>query len=283
MSKNITLRSFLRSKFFIIGGIIVLIICLLSIFSNSIVRFDPTIPDFDNRFTPPQWFTKGLDGHILGTDSMGRDMLTRLLVGSQYSLVVALISVIASAAIGVLLGLIAGYYGGWIDTLIMRFGDIQLSIPSLMLAITIVAVVGPNLVNLVVVLIFTSWVGYARLIRSVVQIVVKSEFVSASRVLGAGNIWIMFRQVFPNVLTPLIVQASQGFGSMILIEAALSFLGLGVQPPTPSWGVMIANGRESLQAAPWTVLVPGIMLMITVLAFNFLGDGVRDALDPKMR
>ena len=281
--RSITIKRFLRSKFFIIGGALVLIICFLSVFSNFIVRYDPTIPDFSSRFVPPEWFSQGLSGHILGTDSMGRDMLARLLVGSQYSLIVAFVAVSSAALIGVILGMIAGFYGGWLDTLIMRFGDIQLSIPSLMLAITIVAIAGPNLVNLVIVLIFTSWVGYARLIRSVVQVVRKQEFVSASKVLGASNRWIMFRQVFPNVLTPLIVQTSQSFGTMILVEAALSFLGLGVQPPTPSWGVMISNGRESLQAAPWTVLVPGIMLMITVLAFNFMGDGIRDALDPKMK
>jgi len=281
--RSITIKRFLRSKFFIIGGALVLIICFLSVFSNFIVRYDPTIPDFSSRFVPPEWFSQGLSGHILGTDSMGRDMLARLLVGSQYSLIVAFVAVSSAALIGVILGMIAGFYGGWLDTLIMRFGDIQLSIPSLMLAITIVAIAGPNLVNLVIVLIFTSWVGYARLIRSVVQVVRKQEFVSASKVLGASSRWIMFRQVFPNVLTPLIVQTSQSFGTMILVEAALSFLGLGVQPPTPSWGVMISNGRESLQAAPWTVLVPGIMLMITVLAFNFMGDGIRDALDPKMK
>ena len=280
---NNTWVRFKRSKFFVVGGIIVLIIILLSIFADYIVPYDPTIPDYNSRFLPPEWFSNGLSGHILGTDSMGRDMFSRLLVGSQYSLIVAFISVIFGALIGVIMGLIAGFYGTWIETFIMRFSDIQLSIPGLMLAITLVAIMGPNLYNLIIVLIFTYWPTYARLIYSSVRVLKNNEFVSASKVLGASNRWIMFRQILPNVFTPLIVQASQSFGTMILFEASMSFLGLGVQPPTPSWGVMIANGRDSLQAAPWTVLVPGIALMITILAFNFLGDGIRDALDPKMK
>jgi len=281
--RQITISRFLHSKFFIIGGITALIICLLSIFSTSIVRFDPTIPDFTARLVPPEWFKYGFNGHILGTDNLGRDILARLLVGSRYSLIVASLSVSIAAVIGVVLGMIAGFYGGWIDTLIMRFGDVQLSIPAMMLAVTLVAIVGPNLVNLILVLIVTEWMRYARTVRSVVQVLRNSEFVSASRVLGANDMWIMFRQIMPNILTSLIVLASQSFGQMILIEAGMSFLGLGVQSPMPSWGVMISMGRDYLQSAPWTVLVPGIMLMITVLAFNFLGDGIRDAIDPRLK
>lgn len=281
--KNVTLARFLRSKFFIIGSISTIIIILLSIFAESIIQYDPTIPDYSSRLISPQLFSEGFKGHIFGTDSLGRDIFSRLLVGSQYTLVVAFTSVIFGAILGVILGMLAGYYGGWVNTLIMRLSDVQLSIPVLLLAITLVAVVGPNLYNLILVLIITNWPSFARLTSSSVQVLNRSEFVSASKVLGGSDIWIMFRQILPNVLTPIIVQSTLTLGTMILYEANLSFLGMGVQPPTPSWGVMIANGKESLQAAPWTALIPGMALMVTVLSFNFLGDGIRDALDPKMK
>jgi peptide/nickel transport system permease protein len=165
----------------------------------------------------------------------------------------------------------------------MRFADIQLSIPSIILAIAIVSVLGPNTLNLIIVLTITAWPQIARLIRGNVLIVREMEFIKASRVLGAGDVWIMFSQILPNVITPLLILASYQMGFMILFEAALSFLGLGVQPPKPSWGVMISDGREYLNVAPWVVMAPGIALMIAVSAFNFLGDGLRDALDPKMK
>jgi len=282
MKKIIWIR-FRRSKFFIIGGVGVLFIVLLSIFADKITPFDPTLPDYAALYTPPQWFKYGLQGHVMGTDSLGRDMFTRLLVGSRYSLIVSASSVVFAATVGVILGLLAGYYGSWVATLIMRLGDIQLSIPALMLAITLYAVFGKNLYDLVIVLSVTYWPTYARIVYSSVLMLRKSEFICASQIMGASDRWIMFSQIFPNALTPLIVQASQSLGLFILIEAAMSFLGMGVQPPMPAWGVMIASGRTAMQIAPWTVLVPGCALMFTVLVFNFLGDGVRDALDPKMR
>ena len=274
---------FWKSKFFMIGGVSALIIVLLSIFADVITPHDPTIPDFNNMFAPPQWFAYGLQGNVLGTDSLGRDMLTRLLVGSRYSLIIALVSVVLASALGVLLGLIAGYYGGWVSTLIMRAGDIQLSIPALMLAVTLFAVIGRNIYDLVIVIVVTQWPTFARIIYSSVLMTRKSEFISASIIMGSSDRRIMFTQIFPNTLTPLLVQASQSLGGFILFEAAMSFLGMGVQAPMPSWGVMIAAGRTAIQTAPWTVMVPGFALMFTVLSFNFLGDGVRDALDPKMR
>lgn len=282
MAKN-TLKRFLKSKFFIIGGTVVTIIILLSIFADRITPYDPKLPDYKAMFVSPEWFSKGFNGHILGTDSLGRDMLARLLVGSRYSLIIAAIAVFLAAFVGVILGLIAGYYGKWLATLIMRMSDIQLSIPALMLAITLYAIIGKNLYNLVIVLVITYWPSYARLTYSSVLVLRKSEFISASHVIGASDGSIMFKQIFPNVLTPLIVKVSQEMGGFILFEAAMSFLGMGVQPPMPSWGVMIASGRTAIQTAPWTVLVPGGALMITVMSFNFLGDGIRDALDPRMR
>ena len=273
----------LSSKFFVIGGVIILILLVLSFLAPYIIPFDPEKADIMNRLKPPKWFSKGGSGHILGTDPLGQDILSRLLMGSRISFKVAFISVGVSAIIGVVLGIIAGYYGGIIDTLIMRFGDIQLSIPSMMLAVAVVAVLGTDINNLILVLIITSWVQYARVVRSNVLVTRNMEFVLASRALGASDRWIMFRQIFPNILTPLLILISQQLGFMILMEAGLSFLGLGVAPPTPSWGSMISDGRSYLTVAPWVVIIPGVALMITVLGFNFLGDGLRDALDPKMR
>ncbi|HWQ78005.1 MAG TPA: ABC transporter permease [Anaerovoracaceae bacterium] len=280
--KEIMLR-LLHSKFFVIGGIIILILITLSIISPYIIVHDPEKADLAKRLLQPEWFSNGWSGNILGTDPLGQDILTRLLIGSRISFSVAFISVSASAAIGVILGIVAAYYGGLKDNIIMRLSDVQLSIPSMMLAVAVVAVLGTDLRNLILVLIITSWVQYARVVRSNVLIIRKMEFISASRALGASDTWIMFRQIFPNILTPLLILISQQLGFMILMEAGLSFLGLGVPPPTPSWGTMIADGRAYITTSPWVVLVPGIALMITVLGFNFLGDGLRDALDPKMR
>jgi ABC-type dipeptide/oligopeptide/nickel transport system permease subunit len=273
----------MRSKFFIIGSIISLAIIILALIAPLIVAYSPRIPNLPMRLKAPEFLSHGWKGHILGTDAMGQDIFTRILMGSRYSLAIAIVSVAVSAFFGTIAGLIAGYYGRWVDNIIMRFGDIQLSIPVMLLAISIVAILGPNLINLTIVMIITSWVQYARVIRGNTLVIRQSEFISASRVLGATDGWIMLRQILPNVLTPIVIICSQQVGYMILLEAGLSFLGLGVQPPAPSWGVMIADGRNYIQSAPWTVLAPGIVLMITVLGFNFLGDGLRDALDPKMK
>jgi peptide/nickel transport system permease protein len=255
----------------------------LSIIAPFISVYNPEMPDLINNLKPPQYFSKGWSGNLLGTDSLGRDVFTRLLIGSRYSFIIAISAVLLSVLIGIITGLYSGYYGGWVDNLIMRFADIQLSIPSIILAIAIVSVLGPNTLNLIIVLTITAWPQIARLIRGNVLIVREMEFIKASRVLGAGDVWIMFSQILPNVITPLLILASYQMGFMILFEAALSFLGLGVQPPKPSWGVMISDGREYLNVAPWVVMAPGIALMIAVSAFNFLGDGLRDALDPKMK
>ncbi|MGE5613218.1 MAG: ABC transporter permease [Bacillota bacterium] len=280
--KELALR-LLSSKFFVIGGIIILVLLILSFISPYIIVHDPEKADLTKRLMKPEGFANGWSGHILGTDAMGQDILTRLLIGSRISFRVAFTAVAISSVIGVMLGIVSAYYGGFIDNLIMRFGDIQLSIPSMMLAVAVVAVLGTDLNNLILVLIITSWMQYARVVRSNVLIIKSMEFISASKALGASDLWIMFRQIFPNILTPLLILVSQQLGFMILMEAGLSFLGLGVPPPTPSWGVMISDGRSYITIAPWVVVIPGMALMIAVLGFNFLGDGLRDALDPKMR
>ena len=272
-----------RSNFFVIGFIICTLIIALSIIAPFIVSYDAKKPELANSLIPPQYFFKGWSGHVLGTDNLGRDILTRILIGSKYTFVIAVGSVTFGILIGTIIGLFSGYNGGRIDNLIMRFADTQLSIPPLLLAIAVVASLGSSITNIIIVLTITSWPKIARLIRGNVLIIREAEFISASRVLGASDSWIMFSQILPNITTPLLIIASQQIGWTILMEAYLSFLGLGVQAPTPSWGGMIADGRSYLMAAPWVIMAPGIALMITVLSFNFLGDGLRDALDPKMR
>jgi len=283
MNRSLLLKRIVRSKFFLIGGIMTLIIIIACLFAQWFCKFGPTECDYDNMLIAPEWFRAGSSGHILGTDSLGRDMLARVLYGGRMSLLISFAAVGISAVVGTLLGVVAGFYGGWIETLIMRFGDVQLSIPAMMLAIAMVAIVGPNVFNLILILAITGWPGFARIIRSNVMAIKNSEFVSASRVLGASDLSVMLKQIFPNVVTPLTVYSSQQLGHRILMDASLSYLGLGVQPPTPSWGVMISDSRAYLQSNAWLVLVPGIALALTVLAFNFLGDGVRDILDPKMK
>jgi len=273
----------LQSKFFVIGFIVCFLLITLSVIAPFIVAHNPKLPILANTLNPPQYFSKGWSGNVLGADNLGRDILTRLLIGSRISFIISVSTVFLGIVFGVSLGLLSGYYGGWIDNLIMRFADIQLSIPQLLLAIAIVSVLGPSVPNLIIVLTITTWPQIARLIRSSVLVIREMEFISASKVLGANDWWIMFTQILPNVMTPLLILGSQRIGFVILVEAALSFLGLGVQPPTPSWGVMIADGRDYISTAPWVVMAPGIALMVTVLAFNFMGDGLRDALDPKMK
>lgn len=282
MDKKLILKKMRSNIFFIIGSLIVLILIFFILIAPKIIIFDPEAPMLAERFAPPD-FSQGFKGHILGADSMGRDMLTRLLIGGRYSLTLAFVCVFFATLIGTILGLISGYHSGWVDNLIMRIGDMQLSINATLLAVTMVAVLGPSYFNLGLVLIITSWIRFARLIRGNVLVIRNVEFVLAAKALGASNTRIMFNEILPNVLTPILILASQQIGFMILMEAGLSFLGLGVQPPTPSWGGMIAESRQYLTVAPWTVLAPGFILMITVLGFNFLGDGLRDVFDPKMK
>ena len=272
-----------QSKFFVIGFTVCMLLVPLSIIAPFIIVHDPKMPYLVNSLNAPQYFSKGWSGNILGADNLGRDILTRLLIGSRYSLFIAIVAVFLGSTIGIILGLYSGYYGGWLDNLIMRFIDIQIAIPPLLLALAIVAILGPSIYNLIFVLTLLVIPSSARLIRSNVLVVRELEFISASRVLGASDMWIMFSQILPNAITPILILASQGIGLNILIEGNLSFLGVGIQPPTPSWGVMIADGREYLTTAPWIVMAPGAGMLIAVLAFNFLGDGLRDALDPKMK
>jgi peptide/nickel transport system permease protein len=270
-----------RNIFFVIGVICAIFVIFIVVIMPLLVDWDPTRQSLMEKFIPPQGFSDGLNGHILGTDQLGRDLFTRLLLGGRISLVIACIVVILQNVIGVILGLLAGYFGGKLDSFIMRVCDVLLAIPLLVLAIAVIAVIGANVPNLIMVMTVTNWVYICKVIRNDVRIYRGQEFVSASRAFGASNAHIMFRQIFPNVTTNLLIIGSQNFGGCLLIEASLSFLDLGVQPPDPAWGNMINIGRNYLTTQPWLAIAPGIALMLTVLALNFLGDGLRDILDPK--
>lgn len=266
---------------FILGGTGVLVILLLCFLSPFYVQFNSTAADLASRLQKPEWLMNGIKGHIFGTDPLGRDVLTRVLVGGRASLFISFSVVILSTVAGVVLGMVSGYYGGLSDKIIMRFCDIMMATPSLLLATCVVAVLGSSYTNLIIVLVMTNWLMIARVVRGVVLTVRNSDYVNAARLLGASNARIMAREVLPNVLTPVIISATQNLGTVILIEASMSYMGMGVPLPTPAWGTMLSDGREYIGTAPWIVVVPGIALMLTVLSFNFLGDGIRDILDPK--
>ncbi len=283
MNKKTLFSRMRRSIFFMVGvtGVVLMVLgcIILPIFSP----WQPTTNDLRATFALPEGLIHGLKGHILGTDSLGRDLFVRLFVGGRYSLRIALIVVLLSTVIGVVLGLVSGYFGGWIDAVIMRLCDALLAVPMVVLAIAILAVLGASERNLILVLTFSNWVGQCKVVRNEVNILKRREFVMASKALGAKSPHIMFRQIFPNTTTNLLDISSQRIGMVILMESSLSFLGLGILPPAPSWGGMISDGRIYLVTSPHMIIVPGLALMITVLSFNFLGDGLRDVLDTKRK
>ncbi len=278
-------KSLLKAKWPILAILILLLVVFCAFFGSVIAPKDPNRQNIIKRLQEPyQVERSGKVEFILGTDGLGRDVLSRLIYGARISLLVGLTAVLIGGFIGISLGLIAGYFGGRIDDVIMRFADIQLAFPFILLAIMFLVVLGPGLLNLVLVLGVGQWVTYARIARGQTVSQREKEYVEAARALGKRDFAIMFNSILPNILAPLIVIASFNVASVILSEAALSFLGLGVPPTIPTWGGMLAESRDQLLAGRWWLAVyPGIAIMMTVLSFNILGDWLRDFLDPRLR
>jgi dipeptide transport system permease protein len=276
-------QSFTRSRGAMIGLALVALLILLAIFAEVVAPHSPNEQFRDNFLTPPAWADGGSTRFVLGTDPVGRDILSRIIYGTRLSLMIGLISVAISLSLGVVLGLVAGFFRGLTETVIMRLMDVMLALPSLLLAIAVVAILGPGLANAMYAIAIVLLPHYVRLTRAAVIGEAGKEYVASSRIAGAGTLRLMFDTILPNCTAPLIVQATLGFSSAILDAAALGFLGLGAQPPTPEWGSMLASALEFIQRAPWVVTFPGLAILITVLAFNLMGDGLRDALDPKLK
>lgn len=275
---GLILSSLQRDRLALFGGLIILLAIGSALLAPWLAPHDPYAMRSELRLAPP-----GTPDYLLGTDEVGRDMLSRLLWGGRISLQVAFIPVIISACCGLLLGLIAGFYGGWLDNTIMRLLDILFAFPSILLAIGIVAAMGPGITNLMIAMTIVAIPTYARLVRGLVLRVRELEYVEASLAGGASTSRLLFRQILPNILSPIIVYSTLEMGRMVIFAAGLSFLGLGVQPPVADWGTMLANGRQVLAVAPHVATIPGLMIFLVTLGFNLLGDGLRDALDPRLK
>lgn len=274
---------FSSNKGAVAGLVIVFLVLLMAALAPWIAPFNPDATDPSVFLVPPAWQTGGSPAHLLGTDAIGRDILSRLIFGARLSLTIGLAVVTLSVLIGTVLGLTAGYFRGIFEIAVMRLMDIILTLPSLLLAIVIVAILGPGLMNAMLAVAIVVLPHYVRITRAAVISEMSRDYVTAARMNGAGHLRLMFSEVLPNCTAPLIVQASLGISSAILDAAALGFLGLGAQPPSPEWGTMLADAREFVMRAWWVVTFPGLAILITVLAFNLLGDGLRDAFDPKLK
>lgn len=257
------------------GFIIIVLVFILSMLAPWIAPYDP------NEINVKAILLEPSIRHWMGTDGLGRDVLSRMLYGGRISLLVGLVAVGISTAIGILLGALAGFYRGWVDTFIMRLVDVMLSIPSFFLILAVIAFLTPSIINIMIVIGLTSWMGVTRLVRAEFLSLSEREFVTASRTLGAKNVRLIFTHMLPNSLTPIIVSAVLGVAGAVLMESGLSFLGLGVQAPQASWGNILTDGKEYIQFAWWLSLFPGLAILITVLGYNLLGEGLRDALDPR--
>jgi len=264
-----------RNTSMVVGAVITIAVVLCAILAPYVATHGVEQMDMRNRFAGPTL------GHWLGTDNFGRDLWSRLVFGARVSLSIAVISVVCSTIIGTVVGLVAGYFGGWIDLLLMRITDIFLGFPAIVLALSIVAVLGPGVVNVSVAIIVVAWTEYARVVRAATLVLREQNYVQAAKALGASRTRILFKEILPNALGPIIVLASMGFGTAIISESALSFLGFGLPPPTPTWGWTLAYGTRFMRDAPWLSIISGATIMVTVLGFNLLGDGLRDILDPR--
>lgn len=271
------MKRLMKNKAAVVGGIVILFIILVGILGPFLVKTDPNAQNILNKLQPPS------KEHWFGTDNFGRDIFSRIVNGTKLTLTVGFLSVFIGGTIGVILGIVAGYYGGAIDTITMRLMDILLAFPGILLALAIVSVLGGSLVNVIIAVGIFSVPAFARIVRGSTLQVKKLEYIDAVRALGASDIRIIFKHILPNILSPIIVQATMRIATAILTASGLAFLGLGAQPPTPEWGAMLSDGRTYMHNAGHMVLIPGMMIVVVVLAFNIFGDGLRDALDPKMK
>jgi len=274
---TIIFRQYIKNKLAIVGAIVIIVLSLSAIFSPVLSKYDPNEINLNEIYKPPSW------DHPFGTDMNGRDVFARVLYGARISMSVGFISSGLAGLIGVLIGAFAGFFGGKIDNMLMRFVDLILCIPSFFLLLMVIAMLEPNIYNVMIVIAITSWPGLARMVRAEVLSIRERDYVQAAIALGIGRWRIIWRHIIPNVMAPVFVAVTLGVAAAILIESGLSFLGLGVQPPTPSWGNILAQGRSVMQFAWWMTLFPGLAIFVTVLGYNLVGEGLRDALDPRLR
>lgn len=264
-----------KNKYFLWSAGFISLMIIFAFLAPFLTSFDPNKINLNNSFKPPDL------KHFLGTDDFGRDVFARILYGSRISLSVGFIAVSLALIVGIFYGAVSGYFGGWVDEVMMRFVDIMLAFPAIFLILAVQSMFKPNIFNVMIVIGLTSWMGLARLVRGQILVVKEMVFVEAARALGASHGYLIFKHILPQALTPVIVSATLGMGSAILTEGALSFLGLGVQPPVASWGNMLQNSLDYLHLAPWLAIFPGVFIFLTVLSFNYLGEDLREKLNPK--
>ncbi len=277
LRRSVFWRQFRKNQLAVCGGAVVLVMTLAALFASALAPYDPGAYDVTQILMPP-----GL-AHWLGTDQIGRDVLSRMLYGARISMAVGFVSVGIAVGVGTLIGTVAAYYGGRVDEVLMRFVDLMLNFPRLFLLLTLIALLRPSIWVIMAVIGLTGWMGLARLVRGEILSLKEREFVLSARALGARDPRIMFHHILPNALVPVLVSATLGVAGAILAESGLSFLGLGVQPPTPSWGNILIEGKANIEIAWWLSVFPGMAILVTVLAYNLLGEGLRDALDPRLR
>lgn len=266
-----------KNRAAMLGLLVICLLIIIALLAEVISPYDPTKIILEDKLQAPS------SEHIMGTDHLGRDVLSRIIYGSRVTFQFSIIVVAITAIIGITVGIVSGYYGGVVDEILMRFVDILLAFPGIILALVVIGTLGPGINNTILAISFVGWLSYARVTRGSTLSIKEKEFIESARSIGSGNIYIIYKHIYPNVLYPNIVLATLHMGSVILTVAALGFLGLGAQPPIPEWGTMLNEGKEFLRVCPWLSIFPGLMIMITVLAFNFIGDGLRDALDPRMK
>jgi peptide/nickel transport system permease protein len=276
LPKRLFWQRFKKNKLAVTGGVVVLFLFFIAFFAPYISPYDPNAIDRKQILEPPGIL------HPLGTDNLGRDVISRIIYGSRISLAVGFVAVGIATFIGMILGAIAGYYGSWTERVIMRFIDIMLTFPTFFLILAVIAFIGPSIWNIMIVIGFTSWMGVARLVRAEFLSLKEREFVLAAKAMGSSDRRIIFRHIMLNSMAPVLVSAVLGVAGAVLTESALSFLGLGVQPPTPSWGNILTLGKDNIEIAWWLSLYPGLAILITVLSYNLVGEGLRDALDPRL-